>query len=86
MSATKAKTKISKEADEKFLKAVTMMGDYEMNWCHPWYRGSNDGRTETVPERMKTAAMKDKSSSAILDKLKEEAVHVREVLTPLLSF
>jgi hypothetical protein len=84
MSATEAKTKTSKEADEKFRKAVAMMSDYETNWCHPKYRVSNNGRAETVLERMEVAAMKDKSSSAILNRLKEETVHVREVLTPLL--
>ncbi len=73
-SATKAVTKTSIEADEKFRKAVEILSDYEME-CHPTVGVSNGGRVETVVERMVKAMENDNSTSTILDKLKEKAVN-----------
>ena len=75
--------KTSNEADAKFQKAVETLSDYERN-SHRKNPVSKRGRVKTVEERMQEATVNDKSSSTILNRLKEEAVHVREVLTPLL--
>ncbi len=79
-SATEAQTKTSNEADAKFQKAVKTLSDYERN-SHRKNPVSNSGRVKTVEERMEEATVNDKSSSTILNRLKEEAVHVRGAYT-----
>ena len=63
--------KTSKEVDEKFERAIEVLSHYETE-CHPNKPVSPDGRSMTVLERMETAKAKDKSSSTILNVLKEK--------------
>jgi len=79
-SATEAQTKTSNETDAKFQKAIKTLSDYERN-SHRKNPVSNSGRVKTVEERMEAATVNDKSSSTILNRLKEEAVHVRGAYT-----
>ena len=79
-SATEAQTKTSNETDAKFQKAIKTLSDYERN-SHRKNPVSNSGRVKTVEERMEAATVNDKSSSTILNRLKEEAVHVRGTYT-----
>jgi hypothetical protein len=85
------KKKTSKEVDEKFESAIEVLSCYEME-CHPKKPVSRDGGPMTVHERMMKAKTKDKSSSTILNGLKEKlSVKVRlaqmtlpyTVLTPI---
>ena len=72
-SAAKVKTKTSREVDEKFEKAIEVLILYETE-CHPKNPapGDSNGRATTVHERMTKAKTKDKSSSSILNVLKEK--------------
>jgi len=58
--------KTSKAVDEKFERAIEVLGHYETE-CH-----SGDGRSPIVLERMAKAKAKDMSSSTILNVLKEK--------------
>jgi len=62
-SATKAKKKTSKVVDERFEKAINALIDYEMDYHRD---------TGSVRERMDVAKAKDKTSSTILNALKEK--------------
>lgn len=66
-SATEAERKTSKDADESFKRAIDALSDYEKK-CFS---------KETVSKRMAAAEAKDKSSSTVLNKLKEK-LRVRE--------
>jgi hypothetical protein len=66
-SATWARKKTSKEADDKFNNAIDSLTDYEKK-CYS---------RATVAERMAEAEAKDKSSSTILNKLRHK-LRVRE--------
>jgi lysyl-tRNA synthetase class I len=61
-SATEAQKKTSKEADEKFKSAIEALTAYEKKFH----------LRKTVAERMTAAEAKDKSSSTILNKLREK--------------
>jgi hypothetical protein len=80
-SAAEARTKTSKEADEKFRKAIETLSDYEMDY-HSRCPASGGDESNAVHQRMKVASAKDKSSSTILNRLKE-SLKVSEDLTPL---
>ena len=82
-SAAEAGRKTSKRADKNFGKAIETLNDYEMN-CHTMPLMSDGGNCNTVHKRMEIAKQKDKSSSSILNRLKE-SFRVREKLAPLLS-
>lgn len=69
-SAADAKTKTSKDVDQKFESAVEILSHYEME-CHPKNQVPADGHFMTVLDRMGKAKKKDKSSSTILNVLKE---------------
>jgi hypothetical protein len=66
-SATRAQKKPFKEADDKFNNAIDSLTDYEKK-CYS---------KATVAERMAEAETKDKSSSTILNKLRQK-LRVRE--------
>jgi len=71
-SATEAQKRTSKDADEKFKKAIVALSTYETEY-----------RTKKiVVERMKKAKVDDKSSSEFLNRLKEN-FHVSEELALL---
>jgi len=75
-SAADAKTKTSKDADEKFSKAVEMLKAYDERY-HP-----RDDGAHSVQARMNEAKANDQSSSSILNwlKAKEQVrmkVHLR---------
>jgi hypothetical protein len=61
-AATKAEKKSTKEADEKFARAVDGLSDYEKQ-CHS---------KETVSKKMAEAKAKDRSSLTSLNALKEK--------------
>ena len=61
-SATEAQRKTSKEADERFKRAIEALAAYEKQFLS----------RKTVAERMTAAEAKDQSSSTILNKLKEK--------------
>jgi hypothetical protein len=63
--------KASKEVDAKFERAIEVLSLYETE-CYPKKSESREGRSPTVLERMTTAKAKDKSSSTILNVLKEK--------------
>src|ERR1700748_1716830 len=65
LSAALVKNKTS-EIDKKFETAIDILSKYETAY-HP----SDGCRTKTVPERMEAATAKEKSISAILERLKE---------------
>jgi len=69
-SAAEAGTKTSKEADEKFRKAIETLSDYEMDY-HDGRPTSDGDDSNTVHRRIEVANAKDKSSSTILNRLKE---------------
>ena len=68
-SATEAQKKTSKDADEKFNRAIVALSVYEMKY-HP-------GTTEDAT-MIKKAEEEDKSSSEFLNRLKDN-FRVREV-------
>jgi hypothetical protein len=70
-SATEARKKTTKDADAKFKKATDALSAYEKKY-HPQAR-------EAVTYRMAQAEAADKSSSAILRRLKE-TMRVRKYL------
>jgi hypothetical protein len=70
-SAADAKSKTSKDVDQKFERAIEILSRYEME-CHPKIQVPADGRFMTVLDRMAKAKKKDKSSSTILNVLKEK--------------
>lgn len=76
MSATEARKKTSKKADEAFKNAVNILGGYEKKY-HP------KPELETVAKVIEKAGEVDKSSSKILNSLMER-FRVREELTTLL--
>ena len=61
-SAGKTKNKKTKEADEKLKRAINALGDYGEKWHSK----------DIVVRRMEEAEAKDKSSSKILNKMKEK--------------
>ena len=75
-SAAEAGTKTSKEADEKFRMTIETLSDYEMDY-HARRLTSDGDDSDTVHRRMEVANAKDKSSSTILNRLKE-SLKVRE--------
>jgi hypothetical protein len=68
-SATEAQKKTSEEADEKFKKAIDALRAYETKYCP----------NKIVAKRMEKAEEGDKSSSKVLNRLKENFI-VREEL------
>ena len=66
--AADAQNKKSKEADEKFEMAIDALDGYGKKW-HP-----NENVALTVTKKMEEAKASDKSSSTILNKLKEKFV------------
>jgi hypothetical protein len=78
-SAAAAGTKSSREAGEKFRKAIETLSEYEMD-CYIRQPVSDGDGGNTVNRRMEVARAKDKSSSTILNRLKE-SLRVREELT-----
>jgi hypothetical protein len=68
-SAAEARKKTTKDADAKFKKATDALSAYEMRYH----------LRETVTDTMAEAKAKDKSSSTILNKLKE-TLRVRKYL------
>jgi hypothetical protein len=82
-SAAEAGRKTSKRADKNFGKAIETLSDYEMN-CHTTPLMPDGGNGNIVHKRMEVAKQKDKSSSSILNRLKE-SFRVREELASLLS-
>jgi hypothetical protein len=81
-SAAEAGTKTSKEADERFRRAIETLSDYEMDYDASRATSFGDD-SNTVHRRMEVANAKDKSSSTILNRLKE-SLKVREDPAPLL--
>jgi len=73
-AATEAGMKTSKEAEEKFSKAIESLKKYEGD-CHP---------SKSVEARMEQAKANDKSSSMTLNRLKETFL-VRAEPVPLLG-
>ena len=71
-SAAETRSKKSKEADEKFKKAINALGDYEKIWHS----------RETVTEKMAAAEAKDKSSLTILNKMKGKLRVRKGLATP----
>jgi hypothetical protein len=70
-SAAEVKNKTSEVVDKKFEMAIEMLGRYETAY-HPKDPTLDNGRAKTVRERMEEATTKDKSSSGILNTLKEK--------------
>ncbi|KAI9507836.1 hypothetical protein F5148DRAFT_1284720 [Russula earlei] len=70
-SAAEVKNKTSAEVDNKFETAIDTLSAYEAVY-HPKDSMSNDSHMKTVRERMTEATKKDKSSSGILNTLKEK--------------
>lgn len=70
-SAAKAGKKTSKEADEAFNEAASMLSVYERKY-HPGSEG-------TVPERMEKAEKEGKSSLKLINRLRD-TFRVREEL------
>lgn len=68
------KKRPSKEVDEKFATAIEELGRYEER-CHPGYHA------RSVCERMTAAKAKDKSTSTVLNVLKETYQKVRLACT-----
>jgi hypothetical protein len=62
-SAADVKKRPTKDVDEKFAKAIEVLGYYEKHH-HPWHARS-------VSERLAAAKAKDKSTSTVLNVLKE---------------
>jgi hypothetical protein len=63
--------KTSKEVDEEFERAIEVLNDYEAEF-HLRKSMSGDSPEVTVYERMAEAKTKDKTSSRILNVLKEK--------------
>lgn len=63
--------KTSKEVDKKFERAIEVLSQYQLHH-HPTNPASIDSQPRTVHERMAAAKTKDKSSSTILNGLKEK--------------
>jgi hypothetical protein len=66
-SAAKTQNKKSKDVDDKFKKAIEALGNYEKKWHSK----------ETIVEKM-ADAVKEKSSSTILNRMKEK-LHLKKV-------
>ena len=75
-AAADARTKTSKEADEKLSEAIESLKEYE-EYCHP-------NKPAEVEARMEQAKAKDISSSTALNRLKETFI-VRQELVPWLG-
>ena len=85
-SAADAKTKSSKNVDQKFERAIEILSRYEMK-CHPKNQVPADGRFMTVLDRMAKAKKNDRSSSAILNVLKEKlSARVRLTHIPYIQY
>ena len=69
-SATEARKKTSKEADEEFKRAIVKLSDYEKKYHS----------RESVTHVMAEAEEKDKSSSTVLEGVKQKFFRVREYL------
>ena len=70
-SAAGVKKKTSKEVDEAFEGAISVLGRYEAEF-HPKKPALGEDQVMTVHERIEKAKAKDKSSSAILNVIKEK--------------